>query len=521
MTVKKMFQLNRPEDFIGQIELALPVRIEKLYILLQKTMSSFTNNTLFLPREKLKQLSVIIIEFAEDLYCGYGFWTAFEKYNRQFFNTALPLVMSSEEEVENKFSSKRILFLLQYVYELLKPEILISHSHRDLLQLSDTISEFLDNSFINLSTSTGIEKLLACPDTEAGDVKRKLVWLGTKSYLFRLNFYESIGDSSNDESDINTIDDFICAENTILSGLGIIDILAECLSITEEERSELRSWYERHFSAYKVISRENGQIRVLNIVNNQEYIVITGESTKHFRSDNIVCGSLIPWRGKWFWSGTQHFLPNEAREEIVSDFNKKPLIIYRYSKDLLKKAIEGNRKQFENFTSFYSSDLATFPDGQSMADSENKRNSLMIKKNFSRREQKKLAKKNNFKSDSPLIKYPVDLLGISDGVAVFFNTDEGIEIAVHFNTIKSAFQKKGKELTENELNSIFGLMESYVISPCFIKRIIKDYGDESLLKAFMIETTDINAVDYLLRKYKGHFYRNRYPSVSVINPGSA
>ncbi|MDA3809031.1 MAG: DUF3843 family protein [Spirochaetaceae bacterium] len=516
MTIKKMFQLNRPEDFKGQIELALPVRIEKLYKLLQKTISSFPDDTLTLHQEKLKELSVLIIEFAEDLYCGYGFWLAFEKYNRQFFDTPLPIVMKSGEELNNKFSSMRVLFLLQHVYGIMKPEIIISHSHINLLQLSDIISGFLSNSFTNLSLVSGIGKLLACSNTEAGDVKKKLLWLGTKSYLFRLSFFESVGENFSEENEINIIDDFICAESTRLSGLGVIDILAECLPITEEEISDLRSWYEKHYSAFKVLSRENEQIRALNIVNNQEYTIITGEFTQHFRIDNIVCGSLIPWRGNWFWSGTQHFLPKEAHEEIVKDFYKQPRIIYRYCKDLLDKAVEGNRKQFENFTSFYNSDLSIFSDGQTMPDSEQNRNTLMIKNSLSKREQKNLAKKHNMKGGPPQLEYPDELLAISDGVAVFFKADEGIEIAVHYNVIKSAFLKKGEDYTEEELRSIFGIMESYVISPDFIKRIIKEYGAESLLKAFMIESNEISAVDYLLRKYKGHFYRNRYPSVTVF-----
>ena len=46
--------------------------------------------------------------------------------------------------------------------------------------------------------------------------------------------------------------------------------------------------------------------------------------------------------------------------------------------------------------------------------------------------------------------------------------------------------------------------------------MIKDYGEESILRSFMIDVEDEYAVDYLLRKHKGHFYRNRYPSVIVV-----
>ena len=98
---------------------------------------------------------------------------------------------------------------------------------------------------------------------------------------------------------------------------------------------------------------------------------------------------------------------------------------------------------------------------------------------------------------------------------MFYNPDEGIEIAVYFDYILNAFKKRGKDLTEDETDIVRGFVKAYNLSPNFVKRMIKDYGEESILKSFMIENGDKNAVDYLLRKYKGHFYRNRYPTLTV------
>ena len=519
MTTKKMFLLNRPEGFKGQIELALPVRIEKLYKLLNKTISSFSNKTLFLNQESLKELSIILIEFAEDLYCGFGFWTAFENYNKQFFGTPLPIVMSQNDEIENTYSPKRILFLLQHLYEIMKPEIIISHSHKDIIELSNTISDFLTDSFTNLSQISGIGKLLATPNKEAGDVKRKLIWLGTRSYLFRLSFISFSYEFSDSADEIGIIDDFICAESTSLSGLGVIDILAGCLPITEEEQADLRSWYERHYALFQVLDSTDNHITVLNLINNQKYTVITNEDTHVFRAEKLILGSLIPWRGDWYWSGTQHFLPIKARKEVLRDFYKQPRIIYRYSKDILAKSIEGNRKQFESFIDFYKSELAIFPDGRKMADSENARNNLIFKNKLSREQQKAIISKHNAKGGSaPQLNFPAHILSISDGVALFYNAEEGIEIALHYNTIKNALLKKGKGLTQDETSSILGLMESDVISPSFVKRIIEEYSRESILKIFMIQNNNTHAIDYLLRKYKGQFFRNRYPTITTITP---
>lgn len=93
MTDEQLFLRNRSEGEKGQIEIALPIRIKKLYKLLQKTISTFRYEALVLPPEELKELSIILIEFAEDLYCNLGFWKAYEDYNIEFFNTPLPMVL--------------------------------------------------------------------------------------------------------------------------------------------------------------------------------------------------------------------------------------------------------------------------------------------------------------------------------------------------------------------------------------------------------------------------------------------
>lgn len=518
MTIEQLFLKNRPEDLKGQIEIALPSRIKKLYKVLQKTISLFLYETLVLPPEELKKLSIILIEFAEDLYCNYGFWKAYEDYNIEFFNTPLPIVLDPGEKIDNIFSSKRIQFLLLHVYEKMKPELLIRHSHSELIQLSEKVSVFLNSSFTNIPKTSGISKLLSGTNAEAGDVKRKLLWFASKSYLFRLSFGEYMEENDEEEVHINIIDDFICAQNTTLTGLGAIDILANCLEITAEEKKDLRSWYERHQSAYKVIKSEKTEITTVNIVNNQEYIVNTGEFTSFFKRSNIILGSLIPWNGEWYWSGTQSkykTLPEEAIEDIKKDFLNKPAIIYRYCKDLLQKAIEMNKVQFERFTDYYNDNIAVFSDGLAMEASEQKRNKSIFKKYLSKEEQKKFLKKHNLKTEAPYYTFPEELLDESDGVALFYNSESGIEIAVHFNYILDAFKKRGNDLTDDETESIRGFVTAYNLSPNFVKRMIKDYGNESILKAFMIKDNDKIAVDYLLRKYKGHFYRNRYPTLTV------
>ena len=54
-------------------------------------------------------------------------------------------------------------------------------------------------------------------------------------------------------------------------------------------------------------------------------------------------------------------------------------------------------------------------------------------------------------------------------------------------------------------------------SPMFVRRVLEEFGDESARKAFLLKG-DLPGywLEYLLRSHKGHFYRRRYPTLSVV-----
>ena len=92
--------------------------------------------------------------------------------------------------------------------------------------------------------------------------------------------------------------------------MGVIDILASLLDITGEQREDLRSWYERHFAYYRVLSIKSSTFKVLNLINDKTYKIRTCEVSSQFRTGMIIAGSLVPWDKEWYWSGTQSFLMN-------------------------------------------------------------------------------------------------------------------------------------------------------------------------------------------------------------------
>ena len=60
-------------------------------------------------------------------------------------------------------------------------------------------------------------------------------------------------------------------------------------------------------------------------------------------------------------------------------------------------------------------------------------------------------------------------------------------------------------------------MNFRLINPHFVKKLVEKNGAESISAAFLIPDSHKEYfVEYLLRKYKGDFYRNRYPGISFV-----
>ncbi len=126
------------------------------------------------------------------------------------------------------------------------------------------------------------------------------------------------------------------------------------------------------------------------------------------------------------------------------------------------------------------------------------------------------AKRHGLKGP-PEVNLPTDLVERTDGLGVFLNPDEGKEIMTSFFPLTTGLQKKGEGLTDDEQDAIRGFFGAEAISPQFVRRVLGEYGDESVKAAFMLRG-DLPAywLEYLLRRHKGQFYRKRYPSMAVI-----
>jgi hypothetical protein len=101
---------------------------------------------------------------------------------------------------------------------------------------------------------------------------------------------------------------------------------------------------------------------------------------------------------------------------------------------------------------------------------------------------------------------------------VYFNPEEGQEIVQDFNDLLAGLRKKGVDLMPDEEEAIRGWVMSQSISPGFVRRLAEEYGSESIEAAFLLDKQRRDyALEYLLRRYKGRFYRPRYPTLTLVD----
>jgi hypothetical protein len=523
--VKEMFRRNRPPGVPGRADKYLPDIAQDLRRLLQKTQQDFAGASGGFPEADLNELTTMLVEFGEDLHADIGLWRSLEMYNQEFFGTPLPLVAGENAPWPPAgFDARRIQHLLWTLWMCLEPDNLPSPTHPNLLRLAEAASVFLTERFAPLPKDSGVKRFLAGPSQFGWEVKRKLVWLGTKSYLFRRLFANYVHDLGAGAS-IGVMDDFICQECTAWSGLGAIDLLAGTLEVSAEDRATLRRWYERHAAFYRALSRqdrgaETEFIIARNLVNGQPYTIRMNMPDCPFQPGLVVYGSLTPWRGEWYWSGEQRSYenvpePEEAnlRQEMLE---RNCAIAYRYCPAEAAKARESNRRHYEEFVAYYGSDLVVHPDGLTLAAAEQKRMESLWR--AAPPEQiHRVMQERGLEQPRPSMQFPREFLDHDQGIGAFYNPEEGQEFSICFNLILSGLRKKGAGLSPEERDALWRFITADAISPAFVHRLVRDHGAESFVETFHLRHLPTEqALTFLLRCFKGHFYRNRYPSLALV-----
>jgi len=495
--------------------------VKELHQLLSNIQASISQRYLHLKNQALWDLAGILVDFGADIHGNIGIWKCYEQYNKELFGTPLPL--TSEHNFAEPLSGihlERVRHLIWVLYKELLDAVVLSPKDAGIRDIGEAAYHFLNDRFSSLPKDCGVQAFLRTPNDYGWDVKRKLVWLGSKSYMFRAFFHQYMWEQCGGKPDIGHTDDFICQECTPWSGLGAIDILAGILDIDDNDRKELCSWYERHAAPYMVVSASTKFVKALNTINNQEYLVRINMKNHPFVAGLLVIGSLTPWRGEWYWSGEQRYIENPS-QSLIDDLRnamrrQSSNIVYRYDKEYEQKAIERMAELHASALAFYGKDLIVYPNGLSMASDWQRE----LRQNWASQPAevvKEVIKKHGLKNNRPTISIPEDLLESRDGLGVFLNPECGKEIVPKFNYVTAGFRRRGAGLTEDEQRAVRTFVRSDTISPRFVRRMAEEYGDESIKSSFGLTKTDESYwLDYLMRCYKGAFFRKCYPYLSVV-----
>jgi len=125
-------------------------------------------------------------------------------------------------------------------------------------------------------------------------------------------------------------------------------------------------------------------------------------------------------------------------------------------------------------------------------------------------------KRHGLLNPFPRMNLPDTLLNSENGVGVCFNRDEGMGIMTGCDDLLSGFKKEGEELTEDECEVMRKFITSDGISPAFVRTMVGRHGSQSINASFLMDGK-MNVIEYLLHKYKGQYFRNRYPEISFIS----
>jgi hypothetical protein len=205
-------------------------------------------------------------------------------------------------------------------------------------------------------------------------------------------------------------------------------------------------------------------------------------------------------------------------QQIKRDFPlQASQVVYRYCPQLAERARDIVRTHYQQFLDYYGTDLVIYPNGNAMAEDVQKFHQYQFA-SAPKAEVEAFLKRHHLAAPASQVDWSPDLLACDDGIGVYFNPEEGQEMMMSFDEVRRGFQKQGRDLSEDESEMIRQFLYADAISPQFVRKLVHDYGDTSIAAAFlMLQECDTSYVEYLLRRYKGHFYRQRYPSLTIVD----
>lgn len=551
------FALNRPQGFEGAGDKYLPDIVARLIEKLIEIQDEvWWYEYLYLSDEWLHRLAIILVEFAEDLHNDTGLWRSLETYQQELFGTPLPLLLPpSKRGRGRKLMDRRVRFLLSVLYPFMQWEIFVGPDDDEgLPEMSEPITDFLIEAFAKVPKGSGIKQYLSQPIRHTWDVQDRLTWLGQSSYLFRLMFAKKVARNDKGEIEPGAANDFLYTATTPWSGLGAIDILAATLDLTAGQRTDVRSWYERHLACYLVETVTKGELLLKNLFNEAYYRVEIKETDPMIEAGTMVRGSLVPWDGVWYWTDEPEIYHDPTRDDFeeikTALIVEQPELIYLYDPEQLKRDRAVVEAHYDAFVDCFYTDFHYFSDGEHLVKEMieyRARVGQPIEYDKILYGLMSIAQKGGASVQSmpkglrdmmsPWLKKPstggknygrvderLDLLPYlaystkhEDSIAFYFNPEEGLEILKNHHEVQMALMSTGILHTDEEGEAIRHVIEAEDLSPGFIEGLLEEEVPWSIAAAYRIQAQkDPLMLPFVLRQYKGQFYRKRYPNLKSL-----
>lgn len=546
------FAINRPQGFAGAGDQCLPDVVARLTDFLIELQDDYRwEDELFLSEKRLQTLALILVEFFEDLRNDIGLWRSLEGYQQELFGTPLPLIVPPGKQWRGRdLIEARVRFLISVLFPFMGGR-LIGPDDFDLPDMSRPVTDFLLKAFVDVPRGSGIKQYLSQPVRHGWDVSDRLVWLGQSSYLFRLIFADKVPHNAAGEVETAAARNFLYSATTAWAGLGVIDILAATLDITEPQRADVRSWYERHLACYLVETASKGELLLKNLFNEAYYRIPLQETDSLIEAGTLVRGALVPWAGVWYWVAEPEIYRQPTRDDFeevkTALIIEQPELIYLYDPDRLKQDQALVEAHYEAFVDCFFDDCREFEEGTSMAQelieyrarvgqpteydkltygfmSTAQKGGASVEtlpNHFTKIWYLQLEKLTTGGNGHGKVDERTDLLTYSKkyqgSIGVYFNRAEGLEVLTGYREIEEGLGTMGCLDTDEEANAVRRLVEAEHISPQFIERLTEEVTDWALPAAYGFGDHDHPlAVPFLLRQHKGHFYRKRYPNLKSL-----
>jgi hypothetical protein len=314
--------------------------IEAIADLYLKRQKKFKYQTLRAKTDEAMELAWRFAGYLEDVVNQVGIFKALTTKNQEIFGTPIPLFINDPEHFSpDTINKQAVTYLVWDFLTEVREDLILSPTHIDLQTIADEIYGYLKKQVKNVPRGSKLKDFVTLSgNKDGGFIKRRLVWLGMASYLFRFSASNYLADK---EKDVSTVEDFLMQKTTKLSGFTPLDIFVEMADLDEESKKELQKWEEPYMALYHVEDQTGDYWTVKNLINKKDYKVWKDYGASKI-ADRIVKGSfclggIVPWKKEWRWSGEQAIYPSldsNSIAEIINTFkNEYPHMIYRYCEE--------------------------------------------------------------------------------------------------------------------------------------------------------------------------------------------